>query len=305
VTAPAGVTAQSVGAPGASHYAEVNGVRLHYVAAGDGPLMLFLHGFPEFWMAWREALGEFCRDHFVVAPDLRGYNLSGKPEGVKAYRPHEIVEDIHQLIHLLDRGPAVLVAHDWGGAVAWNFAAQYPNHVRKLVIINSPHPMMFLRELSQNPAQQAASDYMLLFQLDKAERVLAQDDYARLRRQLDDWKRSPNPPDAATLQAYFAAWTQPGALTAMINWYRASPVRPMAPDDPLIAALALRKSEFVVNVPTLVIWGERDVALLPSLLDGLGEYVPDLRIERVAEGSHWVAHEYPERVHALIRDFIA
>jgi pimeloyl-ACP methyl ester carboxylesterase len=287
-----------------SKHADVNGVRLHYVTAGTGPLMLFLHGFPDFWMGWREALAEFSAHYQAVAPDLRGYNLSDKPAGVKAYRAATIVEDVRQLIAHLGHTKCILVAHDWGGAVAWNFAAQYPEAVERLVIVNSPHPLMFVRELARNPVQQAASDYMLMFRRDDAEQLLAANDYARVWRHLQSWLEGPHPPDAATVQAYHDAWAQPGALTAMLNWYRASPLKPIAADDPLLDALFARAEEFTVRMPTLVIWGERDEALLPGLLDGLDAYVPDLRIERIPEGTHWVVHEFPERVFAAIRNFL-
>lgn len=286
-------------------HAEVNGIRLHYLSAGKGPLMLFVHGFPEFCYAWHAQLKEFARDHHVVAPDLRGFNRSDKPEAVKAYRPALVVEDLRQLIAHLGHTRCILVAHDWGGAMAWNLAAQHPELVERLVIINSPHPVTFARELAHNPAQQAASQYMLLFRQDKAERVMSADGYARLAGMLEPWlSQGPNAPDADMLARYHEAWAQPGALRGGLNYYRASPLHPPSADAPGAAALTLDPAPFTVRVPTLVIWGERDHALLPGLLDGLEQYVPDLRIERIAEGTHWVVHEYPERVNALIRGFI-
>lgn len=288
------------------HYADINGIRLHYVSAGNGPLMLFVHGFPEFWYAWRAQLPEFARDHQVVAPDLRGFNLSDKPAEVKAYRPAVLVEDLRQLILHLGHSRCVLVAHDWGGAVAWNFAAQHPEMVEKLVIINAPHPVTFARELCHNPAQQAASQYMLLFRSDKAEAVMRADNFRRLEGMIVDWRGGDGAHffDEATRTHYHEAWSQPGALSGGLNYYRASPMHPPTADSPGPAALALNREAFTVSRPTLVIWGERDHALLPALLDGLDELVTDLRIERIAEGSHWVVHEFPDRVNALIRGFI-
>lgn len=286
-------------------YAQVNGVRLHYVTAGAGPLMLFVHGFPEFWYAWKDQLEEFSHDHQAVAVDLRGYNLSDKPEGVRNYRPQAVVEDLRQLIRHLGHDRAFIVSHDWGGAVCWNLAAQHPESVHKLVSINSPHPVTFARELARNPAQQAASRYMLLFRDAKAERVMSENNYARLAGMFEGWSNSPRPPDAETLARYREAWSQPGALTGGLNYYRASPLYPPTADDPGAASLNLSPEPFTVRVPTLVIWGENDQALLPALLEGLQTYVPDLRIERIPEGSHWVIHEFPERVNALIRNFIA
>ncbi|HVT34487.1 MAG TPA: alpha/beta hydrolase [Nevskiaceae bacterium] len=288
----------------AHRYAEVNGVRLHYAAAGHGKLMLFIHGWPEFWYAWKEQLAEFSRDHFVVAPDTRGVNLSSKPQDVSAYHARELVEDMRQLIEQLGHGKAIVVAHDWGGAIAWNLAAQHPEMVEKLVILNSPHPMPYMRELARNPAQQAASAYMLLLADAKAERVLMQDDYRRLRAQLDGWKKSARPPTQEDLDLYMQAWTQPGALTAGLNYYRASPLRPPSETSANAAGLKLDGAQFTVRVPTLVIWGMQDSALTPALLDGLEQWVPDLRIERIEQATHWVAHEFPERVNALIRGFV-
>ena len=282
-------------------YANVNGVRLHYVTAGVGPLMLFIHGWPDFWLCWKNQLAEFSGDHQAVAPDTRGINLSDKPTDVRAYHARELVEDMRQLIAQLGDGRAIVVAHDWGGAAAWNLAAQHPECVEKLVIINSPHPILFARELANDPEQQKASQYMLLLRDPKAERVLSENNFARMFRQFDGWMKSPNPPEQATLDLYREAWTQPGALTAGLNYYRASPLRPVASGE----ALDLPAEQFTVRVPTLVIWGDQDTALRPGLLKGLDQYVPDLRIERISEGSHWVAHEYPARVNQLIRDFVA
>jgi len=140
------------------HYLDLDDIRLHYVDAGDGPLVLFIHGFPEFWYAWQEQLEAFSRDHRAVALDLRGHNLSGKPTEVKAYRPKHLVADLTRLIDHLGGRPALVVAHDWGGAAAWNLAAAHPEYIEKLVIINSPHPVTFARELRDSPAQQQASD---------------------------------------------------------------------------------------------------------------------------------------------------
>ena len=283
-------------------FADVNGVRLHYVRAGAGPLMLFVHGFPQFWYAWHELLPEFARDHTVVAPDMRGVNLSDKPTDAKAYHVSQQTEDLRQLIRHLGFERCVLVAHDWGGACAWHFAQHHPEMIEKLVIINSPHPVPFARDLRSNAAQRAASDYMALFRLDKAERVLRDNDFAKLAGLFREWgSAGGRRPDAATIALYKEAWARPGALAASLNYYRASPLYPA---DPPERVPALRAEDFTVRVPTLVIWGEQDHALLPGLLDGLGACVPDLRVERIPDGSHWVIHEFPERVTDLIRGFI-
>lgn len=285
-------------------YAEVNGVSLHYAVSGAGPLMLFVHGFPQFWYAWKDLLPEFARDHLAVAPDTRGINLSSKPVGVKAYHASQQSEDLRQLIRHLGYEKCVLVAHDWGGACAWYLAINHPECVEKLVVINAPHPVMFARELRHNPAQARASDYMRLLRSAKAERVMSEDNYRRLAGLFDEWGRAGGKPvDAATVERYRAAWSQPGALAAGCNYYRASPLSPPDPGEPTTVP-ELKAKDFMVRVPTMVIWGEQDTALLPSLLDGMEECVPGVRIERIKEGSHWVIQEYPERVTKLIRSFI-
>src|SRR5712671_845972 len=161
-------------------YAEANGIRLHYVTTGKGKLLLFVHGFPEFWYAWKNQLVEFGRDYQAVAPDMRGYNLSSKPTEVEQYQVQYLVEDLRALAEKLGHKKLILVAHDWGGAVAWAFAIAHPDYLEKLVIINAPHPGVFQRELRDNPAQQKASGYMLMFRSPQAESLLSANNYASL-----------------------------------------------------------------------------------------------------------------------------
>jgi pimeloyl-ACP methyl ester carboxylesterase len=264
---------------------EANGIRLHVARAGDGPLMLFLHGFPEYWAMWRPLLEHFgARGHCAVAPDMRGYNLSDKPAGVEAYKAKHLIADVLALAAHYTREPFVLVAHDWGGAVAWGVALAHPERLARLVMINSPHPYIFWRELTRNPAQQKASEYMLLFRSAKAERVLSENGYARLLGAFSDL-------DPQARAALVEAWSRPGALTGGLNYYRASALYPPSPEDPGAARLSLEAKDFVVRVPTLVVWGERDTALLPGCLEGLEEVVPDLKLARVPDATHWVARE--------------
>ena len=266
-----------------------NGQRLHCLEAGAGPLLLFLHGFPQFSGMWRRQLEQFSARFHCVAPDQRGYNLSSKPQAVRDYRARPLVEDIVQLADALGHDRFVLVAHDWGGAIAWNVAAWHPDRVERLFICNAPHPITLLRELRNNPAQVEASAYMSLFRLPKAERVMAEDGYRRLKRMVfEAWGRSGDAADDETIAAHVAAWSQPGALTAMLNWYRASPLHPPEPDAPLPD---LDPAMFHVRVPTRVLWGLRDGALLPGILDGLDAHVDDLQIERVPDASHWIVDE--------------
>jgi pimeloyl-ACP methyl ester carboxylesterase len=287
------------------HAALPNGITLHYAVCGAGPAIVFVHGFPEFWYEWKDLLADFGRDHLAVAPDMRGYNLSSKPAEVEAYRAKHLVADLRLLLDHLGAARCVMVAHDWGGAVAWSFAAMHPERLDKLVIVNAPHPVIFARELRDNPAQQQASAYMNLFRSSKAERVLAEDDYLRLRRStLDAWAANGGAATEADRAAYRAAWSQPGALTGGLNYYRASPLHPPDPGAPRAPAPDLAPDAFQVRVPTLVIWGERDHALLLGNLEGLDAYVGDLRVIRIPEGSHWVVHEQPARIAGLIREFI-
>lgn len=287
-------------------YANVNGIRLHYVSCGAAtqPLMLFVHGFPEFWYAWHDQLQEFSNGYHAVALDMRGFNLSDKPADVKAYRAKHLVEDLRQLIPALGHQSCILVAHDWGGAAAWNLAAEHPEVVEKLVIINSPHPVTFARALRDHPGQIAASQYMLLFREAKAERVMAENNFERLAAiftQMGDGNSALTTDEQAL---YRTAWAQPGALTGGLNYYRASPLYPPSPDGhPGAAALNLDPAMFTVRVPTLILWGERDQALLPVLLDGIEEVVPNVRIQRIPQGSHWVVHEHPDVVNRAIRQF--
>ena len=284
-------------------YASINGVRLHYARAGSGPLILFLHGFPEFWYCWKNQLEEFGRDHLAVAPDLRGFNLSDRPAEAQQYKARILIEDVRQLAACFGQEKFVLVAHDWGGALAWGYAMAHPQSLHKLVIVNSPHPIPFARELGRNPAQQAASQYMNLLRSDKAERVLSENNYARLLNMtVKDWGRGTI--DEVEKAAYIEAWSQPGALTGSLNYYRASPLYPPIGDDPGAKAVKLDPADFMVRVPTMVVWGMRDTALLPANLDGLEDCVPNLQIERLPEASHWVMHEEPELLNRLIRDFI-
>ncbi|MEO7653411.1 MAG: alpha/beta hydrolase [Bryobacteraceae bacterium] len=283
--------------------ADVNGVRIHYVSAGRGELILFLHGFPEFWYEWKKQLPEFGRDHFAVAPDLRGYNLSSKPSDVADYALPVLVEDVRALAAHLGYTKFTLVGHDWGGALAWAFAIAHPECLRHLIIINAPHPAIFLRELRDNPAQQKASQYMLVFRSPMAEDLLSANGYSMLVRAVMTEGLSKGYFTEEDRKAYIEAWSIPGALTCGLNYYRAARVgppsgdeRPPVPPDPIA---------LTVRVPTLVIWGEQDTALLPGNLNGLERVVTNLRLERIPDGTHWVVHEKPDLVNRLIREFLS
>jgi len=272
--------------------------------APGAPVLVFLHGFPEAAFVWDSLLEHFGTRYRCVAPNLRGYERSSTPADVEAYRARHLVADVSALIDSLGGRVEALVAHDWGGAVAWNLAAQQPAMMKRLVIVNSPHPATFLRDLQTNPAQQAASAYMHFLCRPDAEALLSQNDYARM------WPLFENM-GAADLARPGGGWLTPAVrdqyravwdigLMGPCNYYRASPVRPpTGAGDPMLSMTFA--PEFVtVRVPTLVIWAEDDIALLPGLLDGLDEFVPDLRLVRISGASHWIVHERPERVAAEI-----
>jgi pimeloyl-ACP methyl ester carboxylesterase len=293
-----------------SAYADVNGVRLHYVSAGEGPLLLFLHGFPEFWYAWRRQLAAFGGEPGgppggwrAVALDMRGYNLSAKPAAVDAYRMSQLVEDVRALAEHLGYRRLTLVGHDWGGAVAWAFALRHPEWLERLVIVNAPHPAIFQRELAENPAQQEASRYMLMLRSPEAEAILSADDHAWLSQVVLARSLRRGHLTEADAAAYRAAWSQPGALTGGLNYYRAARVGPPAPGE-AVADPAGARGFPTITVPTLVVWGERDRALLVGNLDGLEQHVTQLTVRRIPEGTHWVVHERSDQVHGYIRDFL-
>ena len=294
-------------------YVPVNGVRLHCVTAGEPSkkLVMFLHGFPEFWYQWKEQLREFGKDHFAVAPDMRGYNLSEKPAELDAYRVPALLEDIRGLADHFRQGKKfVLVAHDWGGALAWGFAIAHPDYLEKLVIINAPHPAIFRELLAKDPGQQQASQYIVMFRSPQAETFLAANDYGLLVENVLGPLLGSGALSEADKAEYLKAWAQPGALTGGLNYYRANHAGPPVPAEmekiigasgmPIPPELAGMK----VGGPTLVIWGERDVALTVKNLDGLEKYVPELTVKRMPDASHWVVHERPEEVNRMIREFL-
>jgi len=302
-------------APPTSHeYANVNGQRLHYAKAGSGPLIVFLHGFPEFWYEWKHQIAEFSRDRTVVAPDMRGYNLSSKPAELSAYQMPNLVEDVRALASELIKSTGgttfTLVAHDWGGVVAWVFAALHPEMLDKLVIVNAPHPTIFGKLLSSDAAQQKASTYMLMFRSPEAEATLSANSYEWLTSAVLGGGIKDGTVTEADRKAYIEAWSQPGALTGGLNYYRSSGVGPRAATAATTAAEAPTPAlaalpPLIVRVPTLVIWGEKDTALLPVNLEGLDQLVPTLTVRRIPDGTHWVVREKAADVNRMIREFLA
>jgi pimeloyl-ACP methyl ester carboxylesterase len=277
-------------------YAEVGGgVRLHYVEAGEGPLVVLLHGFPEFWYSWRRQLPALAAAGFhVVAPDMRGYNLSDKPAGWRSYDVESLAGDVAGLIRHFGEPRANVVGHDWGAAVAYGVAMYHPELVERLAILNVPHTERMLHGF-RTLRQLRKSWYMFFFQIPGLpEAVARRDGFAFAKRTL----RSDSPASFsdADLERYVEAWSQPGALTTMIDYYRAA-----LRTSPRATLRQLRP----VQAPTLVIWGERDRHLGAELAEPLPKWVPNVRVERLPQATHWVHHEEPARVNELLAGFFA
>ena len=276
-------------------YADIGDVRLHYVEAGEGPLIILLHGFPEFWYGWRLQIEPLAAAGFrVVAPDMRGYNLSSRPEGVQAYDTDRLTADIRGLIHERGAQSALLVGHDWGGSVAWATAMKYPEVVDRLAILNAAHP----RKLSQglhHPDQLRKSWYFFFFALPELPEIIVHANrWHFFRHFLRDARPAYTPEE---MDRYIEAWSQPGAAAGMINYYRFAVGQPAKE-----AEMALRP----IAAPTLVIWGQRDTYLGPELAQPDHDDVPNLdRVERLPDASHWVHHDEAERVTQLLADFFA
>ena len=276
-------------------YADLSEVRLHYVEAGDGPLVVLLHGFPEFWYGWRLQINALAAAGFrVVAPDMRGYNLSSRPEGVDNYDIEKLAGDVRDLVHERGAESALLAGHDWGGSVAWATAMAHPDIVDRLAILNAAHPRK-LSEGLHHPGQLRKSWYFFFFALpDLPDAVVHANDWHFFRHFLHDAR-----PEYTTeeMGRYIEAWSQPGAATGMINYYRSS-VRTPA-----------KKSEAAIHpikAPTLVIWGQRDAYLGPELAEPEHDDVPGLeRVERLPDASHWVHHDAADRVNELLTSFFA
>lgn len=287
-------------------YADVNGIKLHYAHTGkdNDNLLLFVHGFPEFWYEWRHQLEAFGGDYHAVAPDGRGYNLSSKPSNVEDYQSPNMVEDIRQLALHFGAQKFTLVGHDWGGAVAWAFAIAHPEMLEQLIMINMPHIACFLREMENSVEQQTASQYVRLMKSPEAEAVLSANNYEELWKfaTFDDLHARGLMTDQDK-DAYKTAWGQPGALTGMVNWYRAAFFEVGEPGEKP-APSPLEGMDLTVRVPTLLIWGDKDKYLTNGCLAGTEEFVPDFTLKTIPGVSHWVATEKPDLVNQYIREFL-
>ncbi|MDO6508097.1 alpha/beta hydrolase [Colwellia sp. 4_MG-2023] len=305
-----------------SNFALIDGVNIHYVSAGPtknkalvGSTLLFLHGFPEYWQTWQAQLDYFCTDHHVIAPDLPGYNLSGKSEDVSFYEIPNLIEFFAKFIRAVSPSKKVyLVAHDWGGAIAWPLAAFYPQYIEKLIILNAAHPSTFTREMINNPIQREKSAYIHQLISAGAEHLLADNNYKFLREKI----LVASTPAIFTdeeINNYQQAWQQPDAINGMLQYYRAMPQLAANPnshhekeskDNPAqVSELSkMRIPKIRINVPTLILWGENDQAFVNENLSGIEEYVPDCRIERFCDATHWLTHEKSPEINNAIAHFI-
>ena len=285
---------------------DLGAVRLHLVEAGSGPLVVLLHGFPEFWYSWRRQIPALADAGFrVVAPDMRGYNLSDKPRGLEAYTGEVLAGDVRALIEALGEDHAHVVGHDWGGQVAWETAMRHPEWVERLAILNVPHPARMIEGL-RTLSQLRRSWYIFFFQLPGVpEAAFRRDDFAWPRKILSKDPVSPEAFGEEEIERFVEAWSRPGAVGATIDYYRAAFRNPAA-----LKAFLGRGDGLpglgVVQAPTLVIWGERDTALGSELAEPDRRWVPNLvGVERLPDASHWVQNDAPERVNDLLRRFLS
>ncbi|MEW6444224.1 MAG: alpha/beta hydrolase [bacterium] len=280
-------------------YAQIeDGIKLHYVQQGDGPLALLLHGFPEFWYSWRHQIPFLAGKFKAVAPDLRGYNLSDKPRGVASYFVEKLTDDVRSLIRVLGAEKAIVVGHDWGGIIAWYLAAYHPEAVERLVVLNAPHPRAYLREMPRNFRQLRASWYVFMFQLPwLPEWYVRRERYLMLRKALRGWAHRKEAFSDEDLRLFEEAMSQPGCLTAAINYYRG-----LFRDR---ATLKRIRQFPTIAVPTLIIWAEDDRALTKDLTYGLDPYFAEPpRIRYIPRCSHWVQQEQPDQVNRYLEEFL-
>ncbi len=270
------------------------GVTLNVAEAGpqDGPLVILLHGFPEFWFGWRHQIGALASAGYrVVAPDQRGYNLSDKPQAIADYDIDRLADDVVALAAHYTREPFCLVGHDWGAVAAWWTTTRHPQKVRKLAVLNCPHPAVWRDAMDNDPVQRRASWYVRAFQIPwLPETLLRAGNYRALVQALREARA---PVSDAEIERYRDAWRQPGALTAMINWYRAIRRRTIAPVPPGSIA-----------VPVQIVWGRNDPYALPALAEASKTLCADAKLVYLPDATHWVAQDEPGRVSAILLDFL-
>ena len=261
-------------------YIKTNGIKLHTVIIGHGEPLILLHGFPDFWFGWKKLIPLIKDRYQLIIPDMRGYNLSDKPEGVEKYRIELLIEDIIGLIDHFGFESVYLAGHDWGGVLSWFVAEKYPNKIKKLAIINAPHLKIFQSKLKNDEAQKKASSYIFRFLQPDSEKIILANNFQVLRGGLKEDE-----------DKYMAAWSQPGSINCGINYYRAN--------------MEYEDWTGIIKMPTLVIHGMKDGAILPVVLDGLDKYVKNLKVVHAADSGHSAQKEDPEMVASEFRVFFA
>jgi len=271
-------------------FIHVNDLKLHVMIAGSGKPVLLLHGFPDFWYGWKNIIIRLQDKFNLIVPDLRGYNLSDKPKGIENYKIDLLVEDIKNLAKELKIDSFYLVGHDWGGVIAWCFAEKYPEHVKKMLILNAPHPKIFQEKLRYDEMQRKASFYIFEFLKPKGEMFLLENDFNWLKKVVFNGTVKKDAFTEEDKRMYLKAWKQEGAIEAGVNYYRAN--------------LNFDEWTGIINVPTFVMHGMKDVAIMPSILEELSNYVKKLEVEKVNDSSHWIMYDAPQKVVNKIIEFL-
>lgn len=273
-------------------YIETNGIKLHTVLIGEGEPIIMLHGFPEFWYSWKNIILGLKDEFKLIVPDTRGINLSDKPKGKENYKIKILVDDIKGLAEAFQLDKFILIGHNWGAIISWYFAGLYPELLKKLIIISVPHPLCMQKAFMKSKEQRKASAYVYDLIKQNAVDILRENDYQRIRETGVFDKKN-----AFDEQKDLEAWAQPGSLEAGCNYYRAA-------FDPPTRGTGVKEWDGTITVPTLVIHGMRDHAILPVTLEGLEDYVKDLKILRSDTSSHWIMDDAPELIISSIREFI-
>ncbi|MFX1257472.1 MAG: alpha/beta fold hydrolase [Promethearchaeota archaeon] len=271
-------------------YIQVNEIKLHTIIIGFGKPLILLHGFPDFWYGWKNTILALKDSFKLIVPDMRGYNLSDKPENVEKYGLNYLVEDIKNLAKKLNLTKFYLAGHDWGGMVAWAIGEKYPELIEKLIVLNAPHPILIKEIMEKNEAQRKASGYISRFLKPGGENFLFENNYQALKLSVFGTARNRNAFTQFDKEKYIEAWSQSGAITAGVNYYRAN--------------INFEGWTGIIKIPTLVIFGMKDDYVKPFFLEGLPKYVKDLKIVRSENSSHWIMYDDPILVNSSIKDFL-
>lgn len=270
-------------------YIKINGITLHTIITGSGEPLILLHGFPDFWYGWKNIILGLKDKFQLIVPDMRGYNLSDKPDGIENYKLDILIEDIKGLSEKLGFTKFNLAGHDWGGMVSWTLAEKYPEILKKLIILNAPHPKIFRKLITKDNDQKKASGYIVRF-LKEGESFLFENNFQALQLSVFGTAKNKKAFSEFDKEKYIEAWSQPGALTGGVNYYKAN--------------RSYEEWSGIINVPTLVIFGMKDIFVLPKVLEGLEDFIKDLKIVRIENASHWVMHDDPELVNSSIQSFL-